>query len=220
MPVTADYITGLAATTLFDESGTRWTQAELFGYLNDAQRDIVVMKPTAYTKNQVVQLQPGTLQVLPADGQSLVDLGGAMGANGTTPGGSITQVDRTVLEASRPTWRADTATVAPRHYLYDDRDPTHFYVWPPQPTPAGYAEVVYCAVPGDIALVTDPIALGDQYVTPLYYLVLARAYSKTSGTQDFTKAQGYRELAMAMVQGRQAAKQRLHPEQLEERVKR
>lgn len=219
MAVIAQEICDEAARTLFDD-GTRWPEAELFGYLKDAQRDIVVMKPAANTVNELVQLVAGTRQALPDGGISLVDVGGNYGLDGATPGRGVTQIARKELETFKPQWRADAPSVEAKHFIYDDRDPAHFELWPPQPDPAGYVELSYSATPAVIANIADPITLPDIYKSPLYYLVLAKAYSKTSGTQDFAKANTYEQKAIAMVNGRKMAKQELHPEQLQERTKR
>ncbi|WP_328186903.1 phage adaptor protein [Marinobacter sp. OP 3.4] len=217
---TAGTICNQAATTLFDDTHVRWALAELVGHLSGAQRDVVMLKPAAYTMNQAVQLAPGTVQSLPDGGVALVDIGGNMGADGNTPGRSVTQIDRTILESARPDWRASKASTTARHFIYDDRDPQRFEVWPPQPDPAGYVNLVYAATPPALVDENSQISLPDIYVTALYYLVLARAYEKSTGTQDFNKAQGYRQIASQMVTGRKVAKQELHPEQMAERAKR
>lgn len=209
-----------AATTLFDDTHVRWKLPELVGLLSDAQRDVVMLKPAAYTLNAAVQLAPGTVQNLPDDGVALIDIGGNLGADGNTPGRSVTQVDRTVLEQYKADWRSDTPNMAARHFIYDDRDPQRFEVYPPQPDPAGYVSLVYAAVPPVLADENAEISLPDIYVTPLYYLVLARAYAKSTGAQDFNKSQGYLQMAHQMITGRKVSKQELHPEQMAERAKR
>ena len=40
-----------AETVLQDTTNTRWAQAELLGYLNDAQREIVMQRPDAKVTN-------------------------------------------------------------------------------------------------------------------------------------------------------------------------
>ncbi|MDF0750282.1 hypothetical protein NLU14_08570 [Marinobacter sp. 71-i] len=217
---TAGEICTRAARTLFDETNTRWSEPELLEYLSDAQREAVNLKPTAYSKSEAIPLQPGTLQALPAGAVALIDIGGNMGADGNTPGASITQVDRTILEAVRPGWRSSTPNISAKHYLYDDRDPTAFEVYPPQPDPAGHVQATFAAEPPVLAATGDTLALSAIYDTALYYLVLSRAYSKTSGTQDFNKAMGYQQIAHQLITGRKVTKQELHPEQVQERTKR
>lgn len=216
---TAGDIVSRASTTLFDETNVRWSTSELLEYLSDAQKEIVLLKPTAFTKNEAVQLVPGTLQSLPAGGVELIDIGGNMGLDGQTPGRDISQIDRTALAASRPDWRSSTANLVTRHYIFDDRDPTHFEVYPPRPNPAGYIQVSFVAEPDDIEDENSAIGLSEIYDTPLYYLVLSRAFTKSTGTQDFNKAASYLNIAHQLVTGRKLSKRELHPEQLAERAK-
>ncbi|MBL3825164.1 MULTISPECIES: phage adaptor protein [unclassified Marinobacter] len=217
---TAGEICSRASKTLFDETRVRWKEAELLEYLSDAQKEAVLLKPTAFTKNEAAKLQPGTVQSLPAGGVALVDIGGNMGPNGQTPGRGVTQIDRTVLESVRPDWRTETASVTAKHYLYDDRDPTRFEIYPPQPDPAGYVQISYGAEPPEVTAVGDELSLSAIYDTALYYLVLARAFTKSSGTQDFNKAIGFQRIAHELITGRKLTKQELHPEQMQERSKR
>lgn len=211
---TAAEIISRVGVTLFDQAGTRWSESELLEYLTDAQRQIALLKPSAYTKNVSWQLSAGTLQSLPADGVLLIDI---LSNNG---GGAVTQVDRTVLEGTRPNWRNDSANINARHYLYDDRDQTHFEVYPAQPATAGVVQLSYCAEPPVVGATTDELVLSAIYDIPVYYFVLARCYSKTTGTQDFAKAAAYQDIAISLVTGRKVSKQAIHPEQIAERTKR
>lgn len=216
---TAGDITGRVSSTLFDETNVRWSEAELLEALSDAQREIVLMKPSANTVEESVQLAPGTLQDLPAGGVLLIDVLFNSGADGNSVGPAITQIDRTVLSTAMPNWRLATGA-ASRHYLYDDRTPKTFEVYPPQPDPAEQVVIAYSKVPAELSNTTDLLELDEIYNTPLYYLTLARAYSKTTGTQDFNKAAMYQQLGSNLVLGRKITKQEIHPEQQSERVKR
>lgn len=217
---TAGEIISRVTKTLFDEGFDRWTEAELLEYITDSQREVVLLKPSAFTKNESFQLVAGTLQSLPATGLILIDVVASMGADGLTPGQSVTQIDRTILESVRPNWRTNIANVNARHYMFDDRDPKRFEVYPPQPDPAGYIQVIYAASPDAITANTDVLALDSIFDTPVYYLTLARCFSKTTGTQDFNKAAMYQQLAVNLITGRKVTKQEIHPEQMQERVKR
>lgn len=217
---TAGEIAARVSKTLFDEAHGRWAETEIIGYVSDAQREVALLKPSAYTLNSSIQLEPGTTQSLPANGALLIDVLSSMGADGLTPGQSVTQIDRTVLESVRPNWRTVNGSMATRHFIYDDRDPLHFEVYPPQPDPAGYLQITYAAIPAVLVNAVDVIALADIYVTPIYYLALARCFAKTTGAQDFNKASAYQQLGVSLITGRKQSKQEIHPEQLQERVKR
>lgn len=170
-----------AQTVLMDATGTRWPVAtELLGWLCDGQREVVVFKPNAFVKNLALQLAAGTKQTLPTDGVQLIDVVRNMGANGLTPGRVVRITEREGLDAADPNWHTGTASAQARHYVYSLLDPKHFYVYPPQPAVApGYVEVIYGAVPGDVAL-TDPIAVDDIYQNVLVDYILYRAFSKES----------------------------------------
>lgn len=216
--IKAQSIVTEALTTLLDPSQVRYSNTELLGYLNDGQREIVRLRPAANTVLSSIQLSAGTRQQIPAGGQELIDVIRGMGSDGQTPGRAVRQVDRHTLDAANPLWHQDTASLDIVHFMFDDRDPTHFYVTPPQPNPAGYVEVSYAAIPADIAL-TDSITLADSYSTGLLYYVLARAYAKDSGSADFNKASNYQQLFMSLLSGDVAAQQRLMPDQMAARAK-
>jgi hypothetical protein len=217
---TAGEIISRASVTLFDEAGVRWNQAELLTHLNDAQKDVVLLKPSAYTKNETVQLIPGSFQSLPAEGLILVDVVANMGLDGSTPGKSVSQIDRETLQACRPNWRAEGENASVRHYMFDDRDPSNYEIYPAQPATAGYVRIVYGATPPVITGTGSQVALPEIYDTALYYLVLSRCYAKSTSTQDFNKSLSYQQLATSLITGRSATKQQLHPEQTPKRVNR
>lgn len=217
--VTAQSITEAAAKTLLDDSGVRWTPNELFGYVGAGEREICILKPEAYTKRGPVDCVPGTVQSLPTDASGLMEITRNMGADGLTPGGAIRQMDRTVMDSLDPGWHNHTPGPA-KHFIYDDRDPLRFSLYPPQPDPAEKVEAVYPATPPAIAAMTDPINLPDVYEPALYYFVLFRALSKDSGTANPGKAGQYYGMMVQLVTGRTNAQQMMNPEQMAERAKR
>ena len=167
-----------AAIILQDTTGVRWPQdAELFLWLNDGQREIVLRKPDAYSQNLVVQLVSGTKQTIPAAGIQLLDVVSNMGT-GSTPGRAITRIDREILDEQRPNWHSETASAETKHYMFDPRDPKTFYTYPPQHSTPGYVRMVYAAAPSDLATVSSAITLDDVYAGVLLDYILYRAYSK------------------------------------------
>ena len=51
--------------TLQDTTGVRWIEAELLRYINDAQREVVNLKPDATATTANMALVVGTKQSLP-----------------------------------------------------------------------------------------------------------------------------------------------------------
>lgn len=168
-----------AATLIQDATNIRWPTTELIDWLNDGQREIVLLKPQASVKNESVQLTTGsTKQSIPAAGVMLIDVARNMGAAGSTPGDAIRVTSREVLDAQKPTWHSDANTDGKiKHYMFDPRDPKTFYVYPKAPATAWYVELIYSASPTDCSA-GGAIQIDDIYANALLDYVLYRAYSK------------------------------------------
>ena len=187
-----------AGTIAQDQTGIRWPTAEWIDWLNDAQREVVLVKPQASVKNASVILTAGsTKQALPTDGIQLIDVSRNMGVAGSTAGNAIRVVSREVLDAQIPTWHSDAnATGSIKHYAFDSRDPKNYYVYPKAPATAWYVEVIYSANPTDCTA-GGTIQIDDIYANALLNLMLFRAYSKDAEyAQNGQLAQAYYAAAM------------------------
>lgn len=80
--ILASAIINKAANQLTDSTNVRWTRVELLGWLNDGQRQIVLMTPASTNKVQTVQLVAGTRQSIPTDGWTLLEVIRSMGQIG------------------------------------------------------------------------------------------------------------------------------------------
>ena len=178
-----------AATVLNDAGNVRWTTTELLGWLNDGQRAITIIKPNASVSNASVQLVAGTKQAIPAGGVQLIDVPRNMGSAGTDPGLVVRLTDRANLDAYLPNWHNATASASVQHYMFDPRDPKHFYVYPPQPASGmGYVEIISAVTPADCVIGTGTvITLDDIYEPVLLDYMLFRGFSKDS---EFSADQG------------------------------
>jgi hypothetical protein len=194
--ITGKNIVDRAAIILQDTTGVRWPQTdELLLWLNDGQREVVLRKPESCATNAAVVLVAGTKQSIPATGIQLIDIVRNMGTTGTTAGRACTRIDRQILDEQRPDWHdAADADDEVLHWMFDPRDPKHFYVYPPQPSSDfGYVEIVYASAPTDVANLTDAtIGLDDVYAGALLDYVLYRAYSKDA---DLTPGAPQRAMA-------------------------
>ena len=221
--LTARSIVNKAKIIVQDNTGVRYPDSEFLGWCNQAQRDVVAVKPDAYVKNVPVQLVAGTKQSLPADGTVLVDVKRNMGADGTTAGKTIRMVPQGVLDALNPDWHTTAASATGLHYVFDKRDPKHYYVYPPQPaTGMGYVEIIHSATPTDCTLaefdgvstgeVDSVIALDDAYESPLLDLMLYRAYSKDSKyAGNAGRAAAHRAAALEALGVKEAAETATEP---------
>ena len=221
--LTARSIVDKAKIIVQDNTGVRWPDVELIKWLNDAQRDVVLMKPDACVKNVSVQAVAGTKQTLPNDAIGLIDVPRNMGVNGTTPGRTIRQIPKVVLDGLTADWHTATASAVSLHYVYDKRDPKHFYLYPPQPAVGpGQIEVVYPANPVDCTLASHDglstgspdsvIAIDDVYGGALLDLVLYRAYSKDSKyAGDGSRAVAHRSAALESLGAKEVAESSHEP---------
>lgn len=181
-------------TLIQDATGIRWPRDELLNYLNDGQREVVMLRPEASVSNVAKALIAGsTKQSLPDDGLMLIDVTRNMGANGTTPGRSIRIVSREVLDAQCPDWHTDTNTLGEvQHFMYDPRDPRNFYVYPKAPDGTWHIEIVYSSSPANTDDAGGVIGIDDIYSNALMDYVLYRAYSKDAEyTQNANLAAAY-----------------------------
>ena len=203
--ITAQAIVSRVQTTLLDETNVRWDEAELLDALNDGQREIVSLKPDAYSRNVIEQMVAGTKQSIAADGVILLDVVRNMGAAGSTPGRAVTRISRDDIDQPRPDWHNEVAAVPSLHYIFDERDPKTFYVTPPQPVTPEYIEYIYSAAPTDVPDLATAITLDDIYQTALFYYIMFRAHSKETQEASPQKASSYYSLFRQVVTGKASA---------------
>lgn len=175
--ITAASIIDKAAKLLMDVNNVKWTRSELLSWINDAQRQIVIMSPNATNKVAVMKLETGTRQSIPSDGWTLLNVIRYMGTDGQKPGRAVRLASFDMLDAYNPNWHSVTPSVVPQTYVYDQQDQTVFYVYPPN-TGAGYVQINYSPEPADLTVESQTIAIKDIFETAILDYVLYRACSK------------------------------------------
>jgi hypothetical protein len=186
MPVSVSALLARASKTLYDETNVVYAQQELLDHLNAAVAEIVQLDTKAYMVNAPLRCVPGSLQSLPGDAVALVDVRFNTDAS-STGGRAVTEVSMPHLQAARPDWHRSPPSTETRHYCADPRDPKRYYVWPPQPDPAGYLQVVYQGVPDDVGL-GDNFPLPDLYAEAAYLFVLYHALLRRDRNADPQRA--------------------------------
>jgi len=184
MSVTVQSVIDRVQTTLQDTTGVRWpVVSELVLWINDAQREIALLKPDASAKNETVTLVTGTKQTIPSGGNRLLRAVRNMSAasNGTGKR-SVRLVSREVLDAQTPDWHDPTVggdaahTSVIKHYIYDEANPRNFYVYPGV-SGNSYLEIIYSANPSAVAQ-SDNLDIPDIYANAVMNYVLYMAYMK------------------------------------------
>jgi hypothetical protein len=110
MSVTVQSVIDRVQTTLQDTTGVRWpVVGELVLWVNDAQREIALLKPDSSAKNVTITLDTGTKQDIPNDGNRLLRVVRNMSAAVDGVGKrSVRIVAREVLDAQTPDWHDPT----------------------------------------------------------------------------------------------------------------
>lgn len=168
-----------AQTILLDKTGTRWPLSELLGWFNMAQLAVVNHRPDALSKNIAFSCVLGTLQTLPAEALRLLDVTRNESGNKKP----IRLISREILDDQNPDWHSEASPKTQvDHFIYDDRNPKNFYLFP-CPAANTSIRVVYSVAPVEIAIAnyatdTQTITLDDVYANVLMDFVLYRAYSK------------------------------------------
>jgi hypothetical protein len=176
-----------AQAILQDTTGTRWPVLELQDWLNDAYKEIILVRPDANTQTGTFTCATGSRQKLSTgfpNALRLIEITRNVAATSTKR--AVRLIDRKILDDQRPAWHAETASVDIQHYMFDVRLPKEFFVYPPA-LPAAQLEVVYSAVPvrhslseaqlGDLST-AETIRLDDNYGNAILDYMLYRAYSK------------------------------------------
>ena len=189
--ITAQTVLDKAVIQLNDLTSVRWSRPELLRWLNDAQRQIVLMQPSSSNTTTTMQLVAGTRQSIPSDGWLLLDVYRNMGLTGTTPGRAVRIVSKELMDGFNPDWHWDTPAAAAKNYVYDMQDQTAFWVYPPN-TGTGYLQFNYARVPGDLTLESQAISVSDILQTAILDYVMYRACSKDAEyAPGLQLAQGY-----------------------------
>ncbi len=231
MTITAQSIIHRATDLLQDQTSVRWPANELVRWLNDAQRAVVKVRPDSMNTTATFRCSLGTRQSLKsatgAGGTAalspipakLIEITRNMAATSTRL--AVNEVPRAVMDAQTPSWHTLTPVINIQHFMFDSRDPTTFYLYPPASALAEL-EVMYAAYPTDITEplagttwtdVTGNLSLPDIYADDVLNLILYRAYSKDSEyAGNAERAAGYLQMVTISLGAEIAATMAVKPQ--------
>lgn len=192
-----------ASDILHDETNIRWTKTELLSWLNAAQKAIVLQKPDTHVVNETFVCEAGvSKQSLPDNGLRLLEV--VRNVASDSSGEAISVISRDVMDTTVPGWHAATSSINIENYVFDERDPKHFYLYPP-PNGEAEVEIIYSKAPDLIEITnfgtdSQAIDLDDVYENVILDYMLYRAYSKDA---DYAKngqqsLQHYNDFANAL----------------------
>lgn len=173
---TASEIITRAARIIHDEKFSRWSKAEMLDWASEAQI-VVARNPGVYNRTVVIDLDKGSRQHLPDDGWSLITV--TSNLDGGVPVSAVKITTRELLDAFCPMWHRMPTQQLVENYIYDNRRPTEFSVYPPNDG-TGHIEVVYMAIPARFTSDEDELVVDDTYIPALVNYIVYRAYCKES----------------------------------------
>lgn len=180
-------------------AGVRYKVWEIVTYLNDGLRKIAEVRPDAVATTAAAHaLAAGVTQGLPSGGFKLLEV------LANKDGAAVTPVDRKILDACEPGWRALTGVQAVLHCIFDPREPATWECYPPAASGAT-VRVRYAAypqavtVPADTAVPNDVsgnVPLPDLFINALREYVLFRLKSKDAEFAPGVVAAAQQHLAL------------------------
>lgn len=193
MSVNAKALLDRARRIIQDETNVRWPLPEMRLWLNDALREIGLIKPTAFSYSAVISLSEGTMQRLSDDYTSVMRIVRNLKSTTNSPrqgGAAIRTVDREILDAQSVNWHDSTKTKYQkivRNAAFESADSRAFYVYPGNDG-TGIVEAIVCklptgvsapaSAPDDINSYDVNIDIHDIYSNVILDYMLYRAYSK------------------------------------------
>jgi hypothetical protein len=160
----------IARGVLNDPNATRYSQADLLTYANDALDQIVKIIPQLFYVYDDFTCVEGSLQSLSFDTSvALVDVRRVKNGN------VVTRSDVNILDDFSPGWRSGP-TGSAKHWLPLADDPVRFLVYPPAPANQ-VLEVLRVAVPGEFTETADtglPTQLADAISDYIVYRAESR----------------------------------------------
>lgn len=181
-----------ARYVLQDAGADYWSQNELNDWIMDARLDAYKLRPDIYEQTEVMELAVGSRQSLPGGSRWLFDVI----RNDSSPDKRhVTLVSSRDLARIRPNWRSLRGTNEIEHFLYDQRDPAHFEVYPPAGNNVSVL-LSYAKLPAALAGQEDDLQPEGEYATAIIEYLLYRAFSKEADTVPAFHARAMQHLQM------------------------
>lgn len=201
------------ANQVLDKVGAEFSRTELLAWLNDGQRQVVVMAPNANNVTEAKLMSAGSRQTLPSGGWLLLDVYRNMGTDGSTPGRAVRVVSKKLMDSFDPDWHVADDTTEVEHFVYDPQDQKAFWVSPPSDG-TGYIQINYSKAPTDVAAEGSAITLDDIYAPALLDYMMYRALQKAdTGSARQQEAGGYWQQFATFVTGKTGIEALFNPNQ-------
>lgn len=172
-------INGVQATQLNDSEKVTWTETLMMSALNQALIMLALVRPDATAKIFTLNCVAGTRQKLPEDGLKLLNVVRNIKADGGI-GRAIRLVNISDLDAINPDWHSEVPKDLAKEYMFDERTPKHFYVYPPV-TATTKIEIEYSAQPPEIKDLSQEFPVDMTYMQVVQEFILYKLLSGEGG---------------------------------------
>lgn len=184
-------INGVQTTQLNDVDKVTWDENLLISALNQALAMLVMARPDASAKVVEFECASGTRQKLPEDGLRLLKVVRNIKPDGLA-GRAVRLVNMNDLDSIAPDWHSEPLRDAVSEYMFDDRSPKNFFVYPP--AKAGVIiDIEYSMVPDEVTSMAQVLPVDLIYQQPLQEFMLYKLLSGESG-----QGQGVQHLSTAL----------------------
>jgi hypothetical protein len=172
------YIIGKVNEQLMDDGFVRWPEEKLLEYFNSAQRAVVISRPDAFVVEKLdFACAAGARQQLPEDGLRLIDV------RGDENGNVARNRTRRELTELYPNWLGLKDNPAAEAFVYDEREPLRFFLFPGV-TAGLKLEIVYSATP-PVKVKSDLDANADTDLSTIYTPAIIEYMLYTAHSKDF-----------------------------------
>ncbi len=198
---TVQGIIDLVTAQLGDPGNIRWgVTAKLLPYLNRGIKELINMKPEAFTAIIVTPLAGGARQALPPGAIFLVDVECTTDLSGN-PASNVTLVDRLLMDKMFPGWLTYAGGDLIQYVIKDQRNPFYFYVFPAPPAGTTQSAALICTVyPQEITDPTEIFPLDNNYIAAIVnYIVYRCLGEETTVPGAIQKSQAYLQSFMQAI---------------------
>lgn len=172
-------IDGVQQTQLNDVEKVTWDEELLISALNQALVMLILARPDASSKVSELVCVQGTRQTLPDDGLRLLKVVRNIKAEGLA-GRAVRLMNIHDLDSIAPDWHSEPEKGIVKEYMFDERSPKHFYVYPP--AQAGVLlDIEYSFMPDPIINREQMLPVDITYQQPLHEFMLYKLLSGDGG---------------------------------------
>lgn len=197
------------SNVLNDEDMTRYTFAERIDWMNEAVVAIANRQPQSQTTTGLLQLDDGCKQILPQEAVKLLEVRNNISVDGSE-GAAITQTTLTEMDAAAPGWRTGTKKTAVRQFMFDDRDPKRFWVWPPV-IGGTLIDITYLRLPKPITESEPNLPIPDEYAEAVLNFVAYRCLLKDSEYANGSTATAFYQAFLAALGMKEESEMKASP---------